>query len=357
MLYIVIGILLFGLLIAVHEGGHFLTAKWLDVQVNEFSIGMGPAVWKRQRGETLYSLRVLPIGGYCAMEGEDAASEDAASGNPRAFSAKAPWKRLVILAAGPVANFLAGLLIVLCLFTAMGGYAVPVVRDFMDGFPCEGEDGLLVGDRILEIEGEKILVYADVSPALRAAGEGPKDLVVERDGQRVELSALPLDLQEYEVGGQSVAMYGLYFDRETASPLGVLKQSWNTCLYFARAVWSGLAMLVSGQVGLKDMSGPVGIVSYLEEAGSQSATISGGLQNVFYLMGLIAVNLAVMNLLPIPALDGGRIFFLLLSEGWWVLTHRPLNPKYEAYLHAGGFVLLMLLMVVITFSDILKLVE
>lgn len=356
MLYIVIGILLFGLLIAVHEGGHFLTAKWLDVQVNEFSIGMGPALWKRQRGETLYSLRVLPIGGYCAMEGEDETGENACE-NPRAFSAKALWKKLIILAAGPAANFLAGFLIVLCLFTAMGSYTVPVVRDFMDGFPCAGEDGLLVGDRILEIEGEKIFVYADVSPALRAAGEGPKDLVVERDGQRVALPALPLDLQDYEVGGQTVAMYGLYFDREAVSPLGVLRQSWNTCLYFARAVWSGLAMLVNGQVGLEDMSGPVGIVSYLGEAGSQSSTVSGGVQNVCYLMGLVAVNLALMNLLPIPALDGGRIFFLLLKEGWWLLTRRPLNPKYEAYLHAGGFVLLMLLMVVITFSDILKLVE
>lgn len=352
MLYIVIGILLFGLLIAVHELGHFLTAKGLDVQVNEFSIGMGPALWKRQRGETLYSLRVLPIGGYCAMEGEDETSE-----NPRAFSAKAPWKKLLILAAGPAANFLAGFLLVLCLFTAMGGYAVPVVRDFMDGFPCEGEDGLLVGDRIVEIEGEKISIYADVAPALRAAGEGPKDVVVERDGQRVVLPGLPLDLQDYEVGGKTVAMYGLYFDREAVSPLGVLRQSWHTCLYFAQAVWSGLAMLVSGQVGLDDMSGPVGIVSYLGEAGSQSSTVAGGVQNVCYLMGLVAVNLAVMNLLPIPALDGGRIFFLLLSEGWWFLTRRPLNPKYEAYLHAGGFVLLMLLMVVVTFSDILKLVE
>ena len=351
MLYIIIGILFFGLLIAVHEGGHFLTAKWLDVQVNEFSIGMGPALLKKQRGETLYSLRAFPIGGYCAMEGEDEESE-----NPRAFSAKAPWKKLIILAAGALANYLAGFLIVLFLFLSAGGYTVPVIHSFMPGFPCAGEAGLMEGDRFLDIQGEKIRVTGDVAPALQKAGAGPKDITVLRDGEAVFLPDLPLDPQTYEMNGETVTKYGFYFVREDLTPLGLLRQSWETCLYFARAVWSGLGMLITGQVGMQDMSGPVGIVSYMQEAGSQGSSVGAGVQNVCYLAGLIAVNLAVMNLLPIPALDGGRIFFLLLGELWWFFTRRPLDPKYEAWLHGAGFALLMLLMVAITFSDILKLV-
>ena len=321
MLYIIIGILLFGLLIAVHEAGHFFAAKALDVQVNEFAIGMGPALFSRQRGETLYALRILPIGGYCAMEGEDGESD-----NPRAFSRKAPWKRLIILAAGSAMNLVAGFLLVVILFTAAGSYAVPVVRHCMEGFPCAGETGLLPGDRILEINGKTVRVYSDVSTYLSAAGEGPKDLVVEREGEQVVLNGLPLNQQEYTVNGETVTMYGLYFDTETPTFPGVLRQSWNTCLY-------------------------------LGEAGSQGGSVAAGLQNVCYVIGLIAINLAIMNMLPIPALDGGRIFFLLVTEGYHLLTRRTLDPKYEAYLHAGGFVLLLMLMAVITLSDILKLVN
>ena len=352
MLYIIIGILLFGLLIAVHEGGHFLAAKKLDVQVNEFAIGMGPAIFAKQKGETLYTLRVFPIGGFCAMEGEDEKSE-----NPRSFSSKAPWKKIIILVAGSAFNFLAGFLLVVLLFTSAGSYTVPVVKDFMEGFPCAGEEGLMPGDRILEINGKKVHVYSDVSSYLATAQGDTKDLVVERDGERVALNDLPLNLQEYEVNGETVTMYGLYFDVEETTPLGVLKQSWNTCIYFARSVWTSLGMLVTGQVGLNDMSGPVGIVTYLGEAGSQSGSVADGLRNVCYIIALIAVNLAIMNMLPIPALDGGRVFLLLVTEIWYLLTHRTIDPKYEAYLNAGGFLLLIMLMILVTFSDVLKLVN
>lgn len=306
-LYIIVGILLFGLLIAVHEGGHFLAAKRLDVQVNEFSIGMGPAIFSRQKGETLYSLRAFPIGGYCAMEGED---ED--SKNPRAFSRKAAWRKLIILAAGSVMNFVAGFVLVAILFGVAGSYTVPVIRDFAEGFAYAGEDGLQRGDRFLSINGHKVTVYSDVSTQFSAAQGGTMDLVVERNGEVVTLEDFPLQPQEYVVDGQTVTMYGIYFATEEVTPLGLLKQSWDTCWYFARAVWSGLVMLVTGQVGLNDMSGPVGIVTYLGEAGSQGGSIGAGLQNVCYVIALIAVNLAIMNLLPLPALDGGRIFLLVV---------------------------------------------
>lgn len=246
-LYIIVGILLFGLLIAVHEGGHFLAAKRLDVQVNEFSIGMGPAIFSRQKGETLYSLRAFPIGGYCAMEGED---ED--SKNPRAFSRKAAWRKLIILAAGSVMNFVAGFVLVAILFGVAGSYTVPVIRDFAEGFAYAGEDGLQRGDRFLSINGHKVTVYSDVSTQFSAAQGGTMDLVVERNGEAVTLEDFPLQPQEYVVDGQTVTMYGIYFATEEVTPLGLLKQSWDTCWYFARAVWSGLVMLVTGQVGLND---------------------------------------------------------------------------------------------------------
>lgn len=351
MLYIIVGILLFGLLIAVHEWGHFITAKLLGVKVNEFAIGMGPALVSFQKGETQYSLRLLPVGGYCAMEGEDETNDD-----PRAFSSKAPWRRFIILAAGSFMNFVAGFLLVALLFTAAGSYAVPVIREFAEGFSCAGADGLQAGDRILSINGHTISVYQDVSTQLASASGETLDLVVERDGEPVVLNDLPLTPKDYTVDGQTVTMYGIYFDKEQATASGVLVQSWKTCGYFARAVWSGLAMLVTGQVGLHDMSGPVGIVSYLGQAGSQGGSVAAGMQNVCYIIALIAVNLAIMNLLPLPALDGGRIFLLIVGEVWRLLSGRRLDPKYEAWIHGAGFALLLLLMVVVTFSDIWKLV-
>ena len=352
MLYIIVGVILFGLLIAVHEAGHFLAAKKLDVQVNEFSIGMGPALFSRERGETVYSLRAFPVGGYCAMEGENEESE-----NPRSFSEKSAWKKIVILVAGSAFNFLAGLLLLALIFSTVNSFTVPVGRDFMEGFPCAGEDGLQPGDRILEIDGKRVRVYADVSGYLSAAQGETKDLVVERDGEKVTLNGLPLVPREYKEDGQTVTRYGILFVVEEPTVTGVLAQSWNTGIYFARTIWSGLGMLVSGQVGLRDMSGPVGIVSYLGEAGSQGGDVAGGLRNVCYIIALIAINLAIINMLPIPALDGGRVFLLLVTEVWYLVTGRVVDPKYESFLNAAGFFLLILLTIFVTCSDVLKLVN
>ena len=350
MLYIILGIFFFGLLIAVHEWGHFITAKKLDVQVNEFSIGMGPALWSRQRGETKYSLRAFPVGGYCAMEGEDGDGE----GNPRAFAAKPLWKKLIILVAGSFMNLVAGFVIVAILFAGAGSFTVPVLDTLAEGCPAEGI--LLPGDRILSIDGHRVAIYSDVSAALSAGGD-EKTFVVRRDGQRLTLPDVPLPLKEYTENGETRTRYGLTFGYAEATPASVLSQSLGTCDYFARAVWQGLGMLIRGQVGLSDMSGPVGIVSYMGEAGNQGGSVAGGIQNVLYIVALIAVNLAVMNMLPIPGLDGGRFFLLIAGELFYLITRRRLDPKYEAYLNAGFLVLLMAFMAVITFSDVWKLVK
>lgn len=349
MLYIIIAILLFGALIAVHEFGHFITAKAFGVRVNEFAIGMGPALFSKQKGETLYALRAFPIGGYCAMEGEEDDSDD-----PRSFGKQAMWKKLIVLAAGAAMNFLTGLVLVLVLFSQAQAFAVPVLVGFMDGFPLEGEQGLMVGDRILSVNGERIRLSSDVSLFLdRGYGE-PYDMVVERNGAKVVLDDLPLELQEYTENGKTTRRYGLYFGVEEATVANKLKNSWYTAMNFVRLVRISLTDLITGAAGVKDLTGPVGIVDTITQVGNRAETLAGAARNILHFCALIAVNLAVMNLLPLPALDGGRIFFLLINGLWFLLFRRRIDPKYESYVHIVGLLALLALMVVVTFNDLIR---
>lgn len=351
-IYIIVAILLFGLLIAVHEWGHFITAKLLGVRVNEFSIGMGPLVYSKKKDETLYSLRALPIGGFCAMEGED---ED--TGSPDSFVNKPVWKKLIILTAGSFMNFLAGLLILLFLFLPTQTFAVPVIDGFMDGFPNASEEGLLPGDRLVSINGHRVYVVNDAQLYLSLSKGETMDLVIERNGERLARPDFPLQQREYTVNGETSLRYGLYFAKVDATPGVIVQQTWDTAGYFARSVWMSFQMLFQGDANLKDLAGPVGIVSMIGETGTQSGDLMMGLKNVCYIIALVAVNLAIMNMLPIPALDGGRIFLILINRLYYLITRRNLNPKYEAYAHAVGFLLLIVLMVVVTFQDVVKLVN
>ncbi len=350
--YILVAILLFGILIAVHEGGHFAAAKLLGVRVNEFSIGMGPLIYSKQKGDTLYSLRAIPMGGFCSMEGED---EDVDS--PDSFSNKPAWKKFIILAAGSFMNFLAGLLLLLILFAPTKTFAVPVIADFMEGFPYESAEGLLPGDRLVKINDRTVHIVNDAQLYFAISKGDTMDLVIERNGEILQRPDFPLSLREYTVNGETQTRYGLYFDTVQASPGIVLQQTWDTALYFARSVWLGFQMLFQGDAGLKDLAGPVGIVSMIGESGTNSPNILLGLKNVCYIIALVAVNLAIVNMLPIPALDGGRIFFLLLNKLYYLVTRHNINPKYEAYIHAGGFALLIMLMVVVTFQDVIKILR
>lgn len=347
-LYIIVAILIFGILIAVHELGHFAAAKACGVKVEEFAIGMGPAIVKKQRGETLYSLRCIPMGGFCAMAGEDEQSED-----PRAFTSQPAWKRIIILVAGALMNFIFGLLVVLLLYSDAQAFRAPVLEGFMEGCPYESAEGLQAGDRFYSIDGKKIYQYYDVSDFL-SQGDGVYDIVVKRGGEKVLLEDFEMTPVEYE--GYETKMYGFYFGYDEASFGVKLQHTWNTCMEFGRWVWMGLRQLVSGQVGMKDMAGPVGIVEMMAETGQQAASVKDALYNIFYLGAFIAVNLALMNMLPIPALDGGRVFFLIIA---WIiesLSHKKLNPKYEGYIHAAGMVLLLGLMAVVMLNDIVRIV-
>lgn len=349
-LYIIIAILMFGILIAVHEFGHFITAKLLGVRVNEFAIGMGPLVVSKKKGETQYSLRAIPIGGFCAMEGEDDDSDD-----PRAFSNKPWWKKFIILVAGSFMNFVTGLVILLVLYSQAQAFITPVITGFMEGFPYESAEGLLPGDRIVSVDGERIYTKSDLDLFFSRSNGETMDLVIERDGERLVRDDFPLKLRAYTYNGEQQMMYGLTFTYQEATPLIRLQQGWYNAVDMVRLVRISLVDLITGNAGIKDMSGPIGIVNMIGEVGAQSPSTAAAVSNIFYFIAFIAVNLAVMNLLPIPALDGGRIFFLVVNGVFTLLTRRKLDPKYEGYVNAAGFFCLLLLMIVVAFNDIVKL--
>ena len=345
---ILFAILLFSFLIFIHEFGHFIAAKLSGVQVNEFSMFMGPAIYKKQHGETLYSVRCIPIGGYCAMEGED---ED--TDNPRSFQKAVWWKRLIILVAGAALNFLVGVMIMVIVFLPAKQFIAPVVSSFEPWSTVQGEEGLRVGDRFLEVDGEKIYTQSNVSMMLSLNPGDVHDLVVERNGEKVVLDDFEMLRHEVEnEDGTKSLLYGFSFSLEDATFGGKLRYAWLNSLDTVRTVRLSLQMLLSGQAGLKDMSGPVGIVQIMSDTAQQSATAFDAFMNMLYFGGFIAINLAVMNLLPIPALDGGRVVGLLLTTAVEKITKKKIDPKYEGYLHGAGMILLLVLMAVIMFKDI-----
>lgn len=346
-MYIIIAILIFGILIAVHELGHFISAKSLGVKVQEFSIGMGPAIYKKQKGETLYSLRALPIGGYCAMEGEDEVTDD-----PRAFTRQPAWKRFIVLIAGSGMNFLFGFIVILLIF-AGGTFMTPTITDFMDGCPYEGESALMAGDTFYEIDGYRTYFSANVSQFLER-GNGTYDIVMLRDGEKVEIDDFYMVPRAYE--GQDTQMYGFYFGVRESGAWASLKYSWYCSIDFVRDVWLALSDLVAGVIGIDQLTGPVGIVNMMSTMGESSETVGIAIENIAYFGAFIAINLAVMNLLPLPALDGGRIFFLIINSAVERITKRKINPKYEGYVHAAGMFLLFGLMAYVMYNDIIRII-
>ena len=352
---VIFAILLFSVLIFVHELGHFTAAKLSGVQVNEFSMFMGPAIWKKQVGETLYAIRCIPIGGYCAMEGEDGGSD-----NPRSFDKAAWWKRLIILAAGAAMNFLIGVvlmvIVVLMVSVCLPGKqtAVPVIASFEDYATVNGENGLQAGDRIVEVDGEKLYSYSDFSMILSLNPGDVHDITVRRNGEKVVLKDFLLEKHEVKLENGSTGLrYGMNFTLSTPNFWEKLGMAWNQSLDTVRMVRLSLQMLLGGKVGIKDMSGPVGIVSEMSKVAAASDSKVTALLNMLYFGGFIAINLAMMNLLPIPALDGGRIVCLLITVVVEAITKKKINPKYEGYLHGAGMILLLALMAIIMFKDVI----
>ena len=338
MLQIILAILAFGVLVIVHEFGHFITAKRGGVQVNEFWIGMGPTLLKHEYKGTLYCLKLLPFGGACVMEGEDGESE-----NEHAFGkAKLP-RRMLIVCAGALMNFLVGFLIVLAVMQPNGpngGYIVSTIASVDPASTAAGD--LKAGDEILKIDGYHILVRSDFGTALSRTASTTPAVTVRREGEKVTLPSVKLEATVTDANGNK--RIGLTF-AELPDSLGMhLSMSVRTAVNYARLVWSSMGMLVSGQVGVDQLAGPVGMAEVMADTAKYSMI------SFFQLVAFISINLGVMNLLPLPALDGGRLVFLII-EG---IRRKPVPPRYEGYVHAAGLMLLLMLMVYVTGQDVLR---
>jgi len=311
---------------------------------------MGPAIWKKQKGETLYALRCIPIGGYCAMEGEDGDSE-----NPRAFSRAKAWKRAIVLVAGAAMNLLIGFLMtvifVACYF---GQHDVLPTKEIVDVHPGRPfENVLQVGDEFYEINGRRVYVSDDITMLLDREADGVHDITVIRDGKKVELKDV---VMKRDLASENGPLYGFSRGSEDDSLGNVLSYSFYQSVDFGRLVWMGLGDLLSGRASMSDMGGPVMIVDQMTQAADASETWVDAMMNLLYYGAFLAINLAIMNLLPIPALDGGRVVGLLLTTAIETITRKKINPKYEGYIHAAGMILLLLLMAVILFKDVFTIV-
>lgn len=328
---VIYAIIIFCLLIFVHEFGHFIAAKACGVKVNEFSIGMGPAFFKRQRGETLYSMRIFPIGGFCAMEGEDEDSED-----ERAFNRKPAWQRAIVLAAGALMNLITAVILMI-IIAFWSGQATTVIDQVLDDSPAY-EAGIETGDEIVAINGSEIKEWNDIIGVIGESEEETAEITVMRDGREETLtSSMEYDEEagRYKIGITPVIEHNVIASVST----GVKSTGSMTVM-----MYDIIKKLFTGEVSTKELSGPVGIVYAVSD------TAKAGIIYVVYLAALLSLNLAIMNMLPFPALDGGRLLFLIIRK----ITGKRVTDEMEGKIHFIGIVLLMLLMVYVTWNDVFR---
>ncbi len=354
---IIIAVLLFCLIITVHEFGHFIMAKLFKVRVNEFSIGMGPVLFKRKKKETVYSLRAFPIGGFCAMEGEDEESSD-----ENAFGNKKVWQRILIVSMGAIFNIVLGLILMLILTTQQASFTDMTVAEFSNNASTQ-MSGLQVGDKILSLNGYRIytdrdFVFAvsydsDISNAIANNDECFVDMVVKRGNEKIFLDNVKFDISDNGYGNRSIVL-DFKINSIEKNLLNTLSESFKYTVSSIKMVWASLVGLLMGRFGINEMSGPVGVATVIGQSMTQGLSVSftAALLNIIYIMVIITVNLGIFNLLPVPALDGGRLVFLFI-EG---IIRKPIPAKYESWVNSLGFIILMLFMVFITYNDILRLV-
>ena len=343
---LIAALIVFSAVIAIHEFGHFTVAKLCGIQVNEFSIGMGPALWKKIYKGTQYSLRALPVGGYVALEGEESpeSQQAEAARDEREAEDENPvppeqrtgiplnetsvWQRVLVMVAGAFMNFVLGFVVLVILVAAQ-----------------EGQTGLQAGDEIVAVNGRRCFVANDILYELVRTEAYRADFTVKRDGQKVELSDVQFNTWQDEDGQTHMTLgFTVYGIKKT--PLNVLKEAWNSTLYYGRIVFTSLEDLVRGRESINNLSGPVGIVTAIGQAASY------GWQDLLELLALITINLGVFNLLPFPALDGGKVVFLII-EG---VTGHAVPEKLQGTLTIAAFALLFGLMLFATYNDIIRLV-
>ena len=339
-LFILLAILMFGFLIFIHEFGHYTAARIFRVTINEFAIGMGPKLLSRISPKTgiRYSLRALPIGGYVAMVGEDEESDD-----PGALCAKPVWQRIIITAAGAAMNLLVGFLVMTILVSFSSALGGTVVADFFEG-ATSSSYGLQVEDRIVKIEDTRVHTATDLVYTIMHDARGPVDITVERGGQLLVLE--DVQFPNFTEAGHIYGDRDFYVYAVEKTPLTVAHQAFWQSVNTVQMIWDSLYDLVFGEYTVEDLSGPVGVTQAITEAAEQ------GSYNFGFMFVFISVNLGIFNLLPLPALDGGRLLFQFIE----LIFRRPVNRTVEGYIHFAGIMLLMLLMVFVTFQDISKII-
>lgn len=387
-LIIIAAIILFLLVVLVHEFGHFITAKMFGVKVNEFAIGMGPKLFKKQGKETLYTVRLLPIGGFCAMEGEDEES-----GDERAFCNKKPWQKFIIVAAGGIFNIILGLIFMLIVqsINVPGGNNLIGTTEIWgfneNSYSAAEASGLMAGDEVYAVDGYRTWCASDIYYGIAFANSSDMTFTVIRDGEKIDIdmhfntservSPALADTSYTDIFATAMSVTDIeYTDgtlRENETIIqdfiivgekknvgNVLTSTGAETVSMCRVVYMSLWKLITGDFSMKDMSGPVGIVDTIGQVAESSMTegasawtnFVSAFVSIMRVMALIAVNLGLFNLLPVPALDGGRLVFILVE----MIIRKPVPAKYEAIVHFVGLMLLFALMIFVTFNDIVKLI-
>lgn len=332
---ILIALLVFMVVVTFHEFGHFIIAKKSKIKVNEFSVGMGPKIYSKQKNDTLYSLRALPLGGYCAMEGEDEGEiydkTFLESGN---FNKAPIGARLFTIFAGPLFNFILAFLIMFLLFTVRG-YQTTTVSSVMDNSIAK-KYGILKEDKILKIENYDIKSFSDIQNSLSKLKDNDFNITILRNGEKKDIKLKFDDSNKKILGIQSKLERNIFIS---------IRESFSTIIYFIGSMFSVLGGLFTGKVGVGQLSGPIGVV------GAISSAASGGIFPLLYITAFISVNLGFINLLPIPALDGGRLLFLVIE----LIKGKPVSREKEGLVHTIGFIFLMCLILFVSFKDVIRL--
>ncbi len=338
---VVLAVVAFGVIIFIHELGHFIVAKSVGIKVNEFALGMGPKILKKQKGETLYSLRLLPIGGFVSMEGEDEESDD-----DRSFGKKKVWQRVSVVVAGAVMNLILGLIVMIIYTSMQPSITSNTISQFRTEDSLSQQTGLAVGDEIKSVNGTTVFIANDIIYSILRDTDGVVEMDVVRDGEYITLPEVTFEKTETVdgIGNVNIDFYVMGLEKNIGN---IIAESSARSVSTARMVWLSLVDIITGRFGVNQMSGPVGVATAIGEASTM------GFDAFLMMFGFITINIGVFNLLPIPALDGGRLVFLII-EG---IRRKPVKPQHEGYVHMAGLILLFGLMIFVTFNDIVRLIS
>ena len=337
--YILLMLLIFGVMIFIHEFGHFITARICGVAVKEFAIGMGPTLfsWRSKKHDTKYGLRLLPIGGFVSMVGEDEESDDS-----RAFCNKKIPQRMLIVIAGAIMNLILGFLLVMILVFSQGPLASNVIADFEEN--AVSQEKLQIGDEVVKVEHAYVHTGEELVYEVMNKGYEPIDLTVIRNGEKIVLEDVCFGT--FDESGATFGSYDFKVKAESRTFGNLIKHTFFRSISTVKMVYDSLIGLVTGRFGMEAVSGPVGVVEVVGDAAKM------GWQNLIYIVAVLTINLGVFNMLPFPALDGGRFLFLIIEA----IRRKPINKNVESYINFIGFIILFAFMIFVTFKDILKLI-